>query len=113
MSVVSPERYWQELVDIHNPGVLEVFLGTDEHCYTVRVVRSPVAGQQEGIFYWMMATLGLIVPPSLLYITRRRQLDGLQQVKVTKGNVGVHCLDASCQLVLCNKVCNIHCKLLC
>ena len=89
MSVVSPERYWQELVDIHNPGVLGAYLGTNEQCYTVRVVRSPVAGQQEGIFYWMMATLGLVVPPSLLYITRRKQLDWLQQVKVTKGGPAV------------------------
>lgn len=34
MSVVSPERYWQELVDIHNPGVLEVLLGINEQCYS-------------------------------------------------------------------------------
>ena len=89
MSVVSPERYWQELVDIHNPGVLEVRLGINEQCYTVNVVRSPVARQQEGMFYWMMGTFGLVVPPSLLYITRRKQLDWLQQVKATKGGPAV------------------------
>ena len=37
MSVVSPERYWKELMDVHNPGVLEVFVGTNQQCYTPRV----------------------------------------------------------------------------
>ena len=76
-------------MDVHNPGVLEVYLGTNEKCYTVMVARSPVAGKQEGIFYLMMATLGLVAPPILLYITRKKLLAWLQQVKVTKGGPAV------------------------
>ena len=26
MQVVSPDRYWKDLMDVDNPGVLEVFL---------------------------------------------------------------------------------------
>ena len=37
MRVVSPEKYWKELMDVHNPGVLEVFVGTDQQCYTTRI----------------------------------------------------------------------------
>ena len=76
-------------MDVHNPGVLEVYLGTDQQCYSVMVARSTVAERQEGIFYWLMATLGLAAPPILLYITCRKQLAVLQQVKVTKGGPAV------------------------
>ena len=35
-------------------------------------------------FYWLVVTLGVVAPPILLYITWRKQLAVLQQVKVTK-----------------------------
>ena len=84
MSVVSPERYWKDLMDAYNPGVLEVYLGTDQKCYSTRVARSAVAGRQEAIFYWMVATFGVVASPILLYITWRKQLAVLQQVKDNK-----------------------------
>ena len=84
MSVVSPERYWMDLMDVHNPGVLEVYLGTDQQCYTVRVARSYIARKQEGILYLLIATLGMMASPFLLYITWRKQLAVLQQVKDNK-----------------------------
>ena len=85
MSVVSPKRYWKDLLDVHNPGVLEVYLGTDQQCYTNRVARSYISGKQEGILYLLIATLGLVAPSYLLYITWWKQLAVLEQVKVTKG----------------------------
>ena len=85
MSVVSPERYWKELLDEHNPGALEIWVGTDQQCYTTRIARrAPKLG-----FYWMVATLGMAAPPILLYITWRKQLAVLQQVKVIKGGPAV------------------------
>ena len=91
MSVVSPERYWKELLNEHNPGALEVFVGTDQQCYTPRVAyRREVHGwKQEGILLWMVATLVILLPPVLLYITWRKMLAVLQQVKVTKGGPAV------------------------
>ena len=85
MSVVSLERYWKELMDVTNPGVLEVFLGYDQKCYSVRAARSAKGGRQDVMLYWTVATLGLGAPPILLYITWRKQLSVLQQVKDTKG----------------------------
>ena len=52
-----------DLMGVHNPGVLAVYLGTDQQCYTVRVARSAIAGKQEGILYLLMSTLGLVAPP--------------------------------------------------
>ena len=39
---------------------------------------SPVADREEGIFYWLVATLGILFPPVLLRITWRKQLAVLQ-----------------------------------
>ena len=89
MSVVSSERYWKDLLDVHNPGVLEVYLGTDQQCYTNKVVRSAVADRQVRIFYWVVGIMGIVVPPYLLYITWWKQLAVLEQVKVTKGGPAV------------------------
>ena len=90
MSVVSPERYQKEFFDSSNPGVLEVRIGIDQQCYSIRVVRTQYAAiKVEGRFYWTVATLGLFAPPVLLYITRRKQLAVLQQVKDTKGGPAV------------------------
>ena len=86
MRVVSPERYQKELMDEHNPGALEVFVGTDQQCYTTRVV---ARGKTKQGFYWLVVTLGMAAPPILLYITWRKQLAALQQVKVTKGGPAV------------------------
>ena len=82
MSVVSSERYWKVLMDVHNPGVLEVFVGTDQQCYTPRVAyRRKVHGwKQQGNLLWMVATLSILLPPVLLYITWRKQLAVLQQM---------------------------------
>ena len=41
------------------------------------------------IFYWLAATLGILFPPVLLWITWRKQLAVLQQVEVTKGGPAV------------------------
>ena len=87
MSVVSPERYWKELLDVHNPGALEIWVGTDQQCYTTRI---PVLrGTIKRGFYWLVVTLGVAAPPILFYITWRKQLAVLQQVKVTKGGPAV------------------------
>ena len=40
------------LIDVHNPGVLEVYLGSDQQCYSTRVARGAVADRQEQIFYF-------------------------------------------------------------
>ena len=70
---------------MHNPGALEIWVGTDQQCYTTRIVRrAPKLG-----FYWLVVTLGMAAPPILLYITWRKQLAVLQQVKVTKGGPAV------------------------
>ena len=82
MSVVSPERYRKELLDVHNPGALEIFVGTDQQCYTIRVPKHRETFKRG--FYWLVVTLG-VAAPILLYITWRKQLAVLQQVKVTKG----------------------------
>ena len=90
MSVVSPERYKKELMDETNPGVLEVWMGNDQRCYSVRVARTANAdGRPERTFYVTVGTLGLGAPPILLYITWRKQLAVLQQVKDTKGGPAV------------------------
>ena len=86
MSVVSPERYQKELMDVHNAGALEVFLGTDQQCYSIRVV---ARGKTKFGFYWLVVTLGVAAPPILLYITWRKVLAVLQHVKVTKGGPAV------------------------
>ena len=78
-----------DLMDVRNPGVLAVYLGTDQQCYTVRVARSAIAGKQEGILYLLMFTLGLVAPPILLYITWWKQLVVLRQVKVAKSGPAV------------------------
>ncbi len=89
MQVVSPDRYWKNLMDVDNPGVLEVFLEQDQQCYSVLIARSSVADRQEGIFYWIVATFGVMAPPVLLRITWRKQLAVLEQLKVTKGGPAV------------------------
>ena len=86
MSVVSPERYQKELMDVHNAGALEVFLGADQQCYSIRVV---ARGKTKFGFYWLVVTLGVAAPPILLYITWRKVLAVLQHVKVTKGGPAV------------------------
>ena len=86
MSVVSPERYQKEFMDVHNPGVLEIFIGTDRQCYTILAVNRRTNAAR---ITWMVATFGLMAPPILLYITWRKQLAMLQQVKVTKGGPAV------------------------
>ena len=83
MSVVSSERYQKELMDVHNPGVLVVPVGEDQQCYSSKAVRSLISVQ--AMLYLMVVTLALLAPPALLYITWRKQLAALQQVKVTKG----------------------------
>ena len=89
MSVVSSERYWKDLLDVHNPGVLEIHLDTDKQCYTNKVARSAVADRQVRIFYWVVVIMGIVVPPYILYITWWKQLAVLEQVKVTKGGPAV------------------------
>ena len=89
MRVVSSERYLKELMDVHNPGVLVVPVGEDQQSYTIRVARSSGVFTVERMFYWMVATLALLTFPALLYITWRKQLAALQQVKVTKGGPAV------------------------
>ena len=89
MSVVSSERYQKELMDVHNPGVLVVPVGEDQQSYTIRVVRTGVRFSMERMFYLMVGTLVLLTLPTLPYITWRKQLAALQQVKVTKGGPAV------------------------
>ena len=72
---------------MHNPGALEIYVGTDQQCYTTRI---PVPrGSFKHVFYWLVVTLGVAAPPILLYITWRKQLAVLQQVKVIKGGPAV------------------------
>ena len=111
MSVVSPKRYWKDLMDVHNPGVLEVYLGTDQRCYSTRVARSAVAGRQEAIFYWMVATFGMVAWLSPLHHMEK----AASCVAASKGkqnwtsyDVGMHCLDASCHLILHSEIDNIN-----
>ena len=89
MRVVSSERYQKELMDVHNPGVLVAPVGEDQQSYTIRVVRSKGGFTMEKMLYLMVATLGLLTHPALLYITWRKQLAALQQVKVNKGGPAV------------------------
>ena len=89
MRVVSSERYQKELMDVHNPGVLVVPVGEDQQSYSTRVVRTRGRFTVEKMLYLMVATLGLLTFPALLYITWRKQLAALQQVKVTKGGPAV------------------------
>ena len=89
MRVVSSERYQKELVDVHNPGVLVVPVGEDQQSYTIRIVRTGSGFTMEKMLYLMVATLALLTFPALLYITWRKQLAMLQQVKVTKGGPAV------------------------
>ena len=87
MSVVSPERYWKELMNAHNPGVLEIYIGYDQKCYSTKMARS--VSRNERMFFAMVFTMILLAPPILLYITWRKQLSVLQQVKDTKGGPAV------------------------
>ena len=81
MRGMSPERY-QKLKN-YLTAVLEVHIRIDQQCYSIRVVRTQYGAIRR--IYWTMATLGLLAPPILLYITWRKQLAVLQQVKDTKG----------------------------
>ena len=72
---------------MHNPGALEIWMGTDQQCYTTR--KPLPRGTSKLGLYWLVATLGMAAPPILLYITWRKQLAMLQQVKVTKGGPAV------------------------
>ena len=85
MRVVSTGRYQKEFMDVHNPG-LEIYVGTDQQCYTTKTVQRKTPCVR---IFWMTATFGLVAPPILLYITWRKQLATLQQVKVTKGGPAV------------------------
>ena len=77
-------------MDVTNPGVLEFFMGNDQKCYSTRVARTAnAAGRQERMFNATVLTLGMLAPPILLYITWRKQLAVLQQVKDTKGGPAV------------------------
>ena len=103
MIEVAPKKYNEQLMDVHNPGVLEVFLGTDQECYTGKVVRRhpPLIN----MFYAIVFTLGWVATLVLLYITWRKQMAVLQQVKYTmqmrtSGDVGMHCLHG-CLLPTC------------
>ena len=87
MSVVSSERYQKELMDVHNPGVLVVPVGEDQQSYSSKAVRSLISVQ--AMLYLMVVTLALLAPPALLYITWRKQLAALQQVRVTKSGPAV------------------------
>ena len=89
MSVVSSARYQKELMDVHNPGVLAAHVGNDQQSYSNRVVRAYGGFTGQEMLYLMAATLGLLGSPALLYITWRKQLAMLQQVKVTKGGPAV------------------------
>ena len=89
MSVVSSARYQKELMDVHNPGVLAAHVGNDQQSYSYRVVRAYGGFTGQEMLYLMAATLALLVSPALLYITWRKQLAVLQQVKVTKGGPAV------------------------
>ena len=75
---------------MHNPGVLEFFMGYDENCYRVKSARTANAARRpEHVFQATVGTLGLLASPVLLYITWRKQLAALQQVKDTKGGPAV------------------------
>ncbi len=92
MRVVSPERYWKDLMDVHNPGVLEIVLGSQRQSYSTSIanrgaIHSPI--KHSDTFHWLTATLGVLLPPVLLRITWRKQLAVLEQVKVTKGGPAV------------------------
>ena len=89
MSVVSSARYQKELMDVHNPGVLAAPVGNDQQSYSNEVVRGYGGFTGQEMLYLMMVTLALLVSPALLYITWRKQLAALQQVKVTKGGPAV------------------------
>ena len=89
MSVVAPNRYHEQLMDTHYPGVIEILLGMDQQCYSVRMVRSPEKYTQEKVFYFTVAILVAFMSPCLHYITCRKQLSVLQQVKDTKGGPAV------------------------
>ena len=89
MRVVSSERYQKELMDVHNPGVLVVPVGEDQQSYSTRVVRTRGRFSMETMLYWMVGILVLLTLPALLYITWRKQLAALQQIKVTKGRPAV------------------------
>ena len=89
MRVVSSERYQKELMDVHNPGVLVVTVGKDQQSYSTRMVRTGGRFTMERMLSWMVGTLVLLTFPALLYITWRKQLAALQQVKVTKGGPAV------------------------
>ena len=89
MSVVSPERYRKELTDVTNPGVLEIWLGNDQQCYSFRVARTAIADRQERMFYGTVFILCIVAPPFFFSITWRKQLSVLQQVKDIKGGPAV------------------------
>ena len=76
-------------MDVTNPGVLVVFMGFDQQCYSMRVVMTATAGKQDGMYHATVFTLGMLTPPILLSISWRKQLSVLQQVKDTKGGLAV------------------------
>ena len=76
-------------MDVHNPGVLVVPVGNDQQSYTPRVARTSGVFTVDRMLHWMVATRALLTLPALLYITWRKQLAMLQQVKVTKGGPAV------------------------
>ena len=76
-------------MDVHNPGVIEMQLGMDRHCYNAIAVRSHKLYTKDVMFYGFVGILATLVPPVLLYITWRKQLAVLQQVNDTKGGPAV------------------------
>ena len=76
-------------MDVTNPGVLEIWMGNDEQCYSFRAARTAIADRQERMFYVAVLALAMVAPPFLLYMTWRKQLSVLQQVKDIKGGPAV------------------------
>ena len=108
MRVVSPKRYWKDLMDAHDPGVLEIVLGSQRQSYSTSIanrgaIHSPI--KHSDTFHWLTATLGVTAsscsPPHHLLEEAAGCVgasDGHQGW--TSCDVGMYCLDAYCQLVL-------------
>ena len=67
--------------------MLVVPVGEDQQSYSSKAVRSLISVQ--AMLYLIVVTLALLAPPALLYITWRKQLAALQQVRVTKSGPAV------------------------
>ena len=76
-------------MDVNNPGVIEYLMGNDQVCYSNKVPSPIPFGIGQMFYLSVFTTLGIGIPPILLYITWRKQLSVLQQVKDTKGGPAV------------------------